>query len=539
MDGFVESLKSVGVSEAVYLAFLLFAMLIIYSINLTGKRVLNFLIGTLMVIGVLLVFEKIQPQTAFLNMLVTSIGALYGIVTWSRRGTDASGKSKPGDKRFALQANGKRVLFDNPYRNFLVIAGSGSGKTKSIGKPLLENYIKHGFAGFVYDLKDFDYTKTAYALTLRYNYPHKFYYINFMDLSRSYRTNVIKPKLIEENLLLQLMADVMKSYLKDGQENEWFINALGVLKGVAVRFYHDFPEHCNLPNVVNYCVHNSPKRLTEFLKARPECVAIASGFISSADSPKTQASILSTLTGYIGDLAFNKKVCYVLSGDDFDFNIIDPMNPKLIAISNSYQMQEVVGPVIGLMIKTASRHFTLANKVPAVFFLDEATTFKIDGFENMPSILREYKCSFTMLTQSTAKIERLYGKLDKASLQANFGNVFYGSISETTDIQNFSILFSKRKDKRVSRTIGNSGHRDSRSTSVTIEEKNRYDPYFFQQLKPGEFVGVTREANLAEFHLRFKQFEEQQEVDLPIVHNITEFMLNQHYEKIVSLVKSI
>src|SRR5690606_943556 len=148
--------------------------------------------GTLLTVVVVLGFEQLQPSTYYLNIAVMTIGLIYGVATWSRKNTDS--KPKAGDNRFVLQANGKKLFFNNPFRNFLVIAGSGSGKTKSIGKPLLENYIKHGFAGFVYDLKDFDYTKTAYSLTLKHNYPHKFYYINFMDMARTYRTNVINPK---------------------------------------------------------------------------------------------------------------------------------------------------------------------------------------------------------------------------------------------------------------------------------------------------------------------------------------------------------
>lgn len=42
----------------------------------------------------------------------------------------------------------------NPFNGFLVYGGAESGKTKSIGKPLLEQFVKSRFAGFVYDYKD-------------------------------------------------------------------------------------------------------------------------------------------------------------------------------------------------------------------------------------------------------------------------------------------------------------------------------------------------------------------------------------------------
>ena len=115
-------------------------------------------------------------------------------------------------------------------------------------------------------------------------------------------------------------------------------------------------------------------------------------------------------------------MCYVLSGNDFDFNLIDPECPKLVVVSNAYQIENLISPVISLMLSISSRRFTLANKVPFFYFLDEATTFRIADFEKLPSVLREYLCSFVFLTQSAAKIEKIYGKYDRSSIESNFGN---------------------------------------------------------------------------------------------------------------------
>ena len=74
----------------------------------------------------------------------------------------------------------------------------------------------------------------------------------------------------------------------------------------------------------------------------------------------------------------------------------------------------------------------MQNKVPFVYFLDEMTTVKIKNFETLPSVLREYKAAFVLLTQSGAKLENLYGKLDRSSVEANFGNMFLG---RTKDVE--------------------------------------------------------------------------------------------------------
>ena len=85
----------------------------------------------------------------------------------------------------------------------------------------------------------------------------------------------------------------------------------------------------------------------------------------------------------------------------------------------------------------ASRSFSMENRVPFVFILDEMTTFKVRDFEKLPSVLREYGAAFLLLTQSEGKLEKLYSKLDRSSIEANFGNIFLGC---TQDVEAIEIL---------------------------------------------------------------------------------------------------
>ncbi|MCS3273407.1 type IV secretory system conjugative DNA transfer family protein (plasmid) [Bacteroides fragilis] len=108
------------------------------------------------------------------------------------------------------------------------------------------------------------------------------------------------------------------------------------------------------------------------------------------------------------------------------------------------------------MLSISSRRFTLKNKIPFFYFLDEATTFKIEEFEKMPSVLREYLCGFTLLTQSAAKIEKLYGRLDRSSIEANFSNQFYGRTKDIEALKSYPLVFGKAEKQRISRTTGSS-----------------------------------------------------------------------------------
>ena len=55
---------------------------------------------------------------------------------------------------------------------------------------------------------------------------------------------------------------------------------------------------------------------------------------------------MSTLSNYVAKLTTNENIYYVLTGNDFDFNLIDLEHPKLFAISNNYATESVISPVI-------------------------------------------------------------------------------------------------------------------------------------------------------------------------------------------------
>lgn len=439
--------------------------------------------------------------------------------------------------KFVLQAADRtEIEFLDPFDNFLCYAGANSGKTKSIGKPLLEQYIKNNFAGFIYDYKDFDYTKTAYNLCKKHSYPHKFYYISFTDVQRSYRFNPIKPSVLKnENLFIQLMDDLLSAYLIEGKKDEWFQFGMGILKGVSYRFYAEFPQYCTIPHIANFIMHAGKTNITKFVSRNVQSKALASAFIEAEDSDKTQASMLSSLTGYISTLAFNKEVCYILSGDDFDFNLIDPDNPKMISVSNSFQIESMISPVVSLLVNLSARRFKFGNKIPFVYFLDEATTFKIQDFEKLPSVLREYLASFVLLTQSGAKIEKTYSKLDRSSVESNFSNLIIGRTKDTEALKYYSLFFGKKEIEKQSHTRSAINH----SVTLSKMKEEVYEPHFFTSLKAGEFIGSAAHSNYTDFHLQFKQYVPGIEDELPVVFPVLPSDIEKNYKQILADISNL
>ena len=168
-----------------------------------------------------------------------------------------------------------------------------------------------------------------------------------------------------------------------------------------------------------------------------------------------------------------------------------------------------------------------------MYFLDEATTFRISDFEKMPSVLREYKCSFTFITQSAAKIEKRYSRLDRSSIEANFSNQFFGRTKDIEALKTYPLVFGKEEKKRISRTSGASRGGESRSRTISMQKEDRYDTNFFTNLKAGEFLGSTAHSNYRDFHLNFMMYKADDEEELPIVTNVLPSTLDDCWNSII------
>lgn len=523
-----------------YYAIFFFVSFLIGSIKLFSKFGYN---AALFV--VLLLLEILICNWLNINLLypvTLSAGFFLFFTLRENRAVERKGNKGKND---AIQLpvlsgiSGRYLKFYYHYANFLVYGGAGSGKTKSIGKWLLEEYIRLGFAGFIYDFKDVDYTRTAFNLIKKYNYKGSFYYINFDNLAYSYRFNPLK-NISDKTVLMQLMEDMLLSMqAKDAKQDEWFAGGLGILRGVAYRLYDEYKEYCTIPHILTLIMNASQEKLTHFLEMNTIAEMMSGAFLKAKGSEKTQASYLSTLCNQISTMATDENISWVLSGDDFDFNLIDPKSPKMFAISNNFSKNSVYSPVIAMLLSISSRQFTMQNKVPFVYFLDEMTTVKIKNFETLPSVLREYKAAFVLLTQSGAKLENLYGKLDRSSVEANFGNMFLGRTKDVEALKYYPLFFGKEEKERRSRSTGKSGSSSNSSVTVSSQKEDVYQGKDFSDLEPGEFIGSATRANVKEFRVKFKMFEMEEEELQPVHKSLTPEMVTQNYDKIIQEVQDI
>lgn len=468
-----------------------------------------------------------------IDLVISSVIYVY-FLFWKKEQDDGNKKSI---YKITLETDKGNIIFRNPFNGFLIYGGAEAGKTSSIGKPLLKEYMRNNFALFIYDAKENDYTLTALKIKEEINYPYPIYNLDFYNAKKSFRTNPFSKKVIKDEILLPVFAEIFfSSFMRDDErKDEWFEMSLGIFKAVAYVFYKHHEKYCTLPHICNFIQHSDAEKLGEFIQKDDVAKNYASAFFNSGGSEKTLASILTNLGKNIANFSANKNVCYVLSGDDFEYTPLDPEFPKTICVSNNFQAREVISPLVVLLFVAIAKQIKFGNKIPYCFFLDEATTFKIPDLESYPSELREYLVAFVMLTQSAGKLEKKYSKYDRSSLESNLANQFYGWTADIIALENYAKQFSRIDEKHQSYTRSE----NKKSTTTSSRKEIRYDGEFFGSLKAGEFVGKAKNSNVTRFHKRFKQYTGGKKDDVTIPREVTDEDIENNYKRIVSEVKNI
>lgn len=519
----MQTLKSYAI---IAIAFILISILVNLLFSKNIKRGIKLIIGVFTLCAAVGLVLGVHTMWLYVCVAALVTGPVYAFVFPSKK------EEETEKAQIILEHSKGKILYNNPYTGFMAYGGAGSGKTVSCGKPLLSEFMRNQFAIFGYDAKENDYTKTAGWLKNHLDYPYPIYNVDYADLSRSYRFNPISKKLITDEAEIPEIAEIIyKTLAKKAALSEWDDKALGLFKAIAYYVYHYNPNCFTIPHILNMLTQNDAKVLLELIKNEPVCRTYAKSLIDSKGSEVTMSSILSTLSGVISNLSANKKWCYILTGDDFEFNLTDPKDPKAFFITNTFKFRGQISPLISLLFVMAMKGIEYGNKVPMVAFLDEGTTFKIEDLEAYPSELREYLLAMVIITQSPAKIEKLYGKLDRSSLEANLQNHFYFRTKDHVALDIFTNFFSKKEE--VKKSVTTRDGKDGRSVTRSTQDKKRYEKDFFINLKAGECVGSATDSNRGEFHVRLKPYEGGKLNENPIVRKVTQEDIDNQYQKII------
>ena len=471
-----------------------------------------------------------------------------------------------------LKTKGKGVInVPEPFRHTMVIAGSGSGKTESVVRPYMSQFIEKGFCGMLYDYKFPTLTNELNTILIQQQKkigwsrligkrrkPMPLYILDFERPDRCHRVNPIRPDKVKSISYAEEMATSIYHNLDlsaaKGNGTKFFTQSAINWFTALIWFYKArHPKQCTLPHVINTILYPDFKHVFSMLLADPVAGDYIRSILTSLDAnaDRQLGGQVSSLQTEIVRLN-TPELAWTLSGDDFDLDINNPDDPKLLSVGMSPQIRKSLAPIISCIFTAALQQMNVENKHNSFLMLDEATTMYLDDLDHLGAVARSNRIALNLIAQDNAMLIEKYGHQKAQTIIANMNNIFFGRINHPDTARMVSAMIGQEDREMISKNEGRSlkTQNPSLNHGFTLQEKATIRQEEVQTLKRGEFVGRTTDEKQNYFWARFKRHQFRRLYPIqPFVHFVhkadgdpvedTHVILTHHLEKIKKEVETI
>ena len=532
--------------------------------------------GSLISIGVggLLYFGTglLSPQNddagpvALLYMLMTGAGYLLimggGVRLVRALGDPFAGHStggflqegKPIVTRYSVHFRGQYVYkgrrrkshisIVNPRRGVLVLGTSGSGKSWFFVEPAIAQLIRKGTALFVFDYKYPVLTNHAYSHFLQHKdkYPSstRFYCINFTDLSRSHRCNLIDPGTLvylsdAMGISRTLLLSMNRTWIS--RQGDFFIESPVNFLAALIWFLRKYKDgiYCTLPHVIE--LSNTPyDQLFTILNAEPSVRGVVSRFIQSYLN-----NSMEMVDGQIASTSMplarliSADFYYVLSGNDLSLEINNPSAPAILCLGGDPPKQEALAPVLSLYIDRLNKRINAPGRYPCAQVLDEFATVRATSVLTTVTTGRSNDIIPIICVQDINQLRTTYTREEADQFMNITGNLVCGQATGDT-----AGWVSERFHQVVQYRTTVSVNSSDTSVSKSEQSVDAVSTATLASLSSGEFVGIVADdpatpVKLKGFHARFiKQADDTAPAaELPVVREVDAGLLQANFDRIV------
>lgn len=373
--------------------------------------------------------------------------------------------------------DGKNIWVDNGEYHNLVIGSTGSGKTQTIVKPMVNLLAKKGESMIITDPKGEIYKYSASYLK------EKGYRIIVLNFREPQRGNSWNPLALPNNYYragnqdkaIELLNDVALNILYDpsnkSESDFWEKSAADYFSGLALGLFQDAKEeevNLNSINVMStvgeerYATSNYIKEYFGMKGEKSNAYMFASSTINAPND--TKGGLLATFRQKIRNFSTGEALSEMLSYSDF--NMKDIGNGKTAVFMIIHDEKKTYHPLMTIFIKQC--YETLIDvaqenggKLPV------RTNFILDEFANMPplkdvdamvSAARSRDIRFTFIIQNFAQLNDVYGDNVAEIIKGNCGNLVYLISTEMKALEEISkmcgeVKVTDEKDKNATRPL--------------------------------------------------------------------------------------
>lgn len=415
----------------------------------------------------------------------------------------------------------------NPFRGSLVGGTPGSGKTFAVIEEYFRQFIMKGYSGAFYDYKFptlgqniYNYLNWYYdnefiagfdkegEPIIKKSYPikPKFYVINLDDPAYSHRCNPISEDSLEsladaDDATKNLLLNINKTWIE--KEGDFFTDSANVYTSMLMWYLklmsnkYDY-NVCSLPHLIALSTFPSTEIMFLILNNYNDLKPKMTPFLEALEK-----GALEQLAGQVASagIALSKisspELFYILTGNDFDFNINDPLNPKIVCVGNNPQRDDTYAAPLGLILAkiikaiNVQEFYDVDNQMikrknlPSFLIIDEFPTIYLRSIDKLIGTARSNMVAVVLGFQSFAQVVAGYTKDIADKIIRVCGNRLTGQLMD----EDAEVMAKTLGKQKVLQKSFNYSHQDvSENQQVTMEEI--VPASRISQLSQGEFVGV-------------------------------------------------
>jgi len=384
----------------------------------------------------------------------------------------------------------------NPFRGITIVGGPGSGKSYTVIEEIIDQLIHKNFAALIYDFKFPTLGEYAYAawcdakekkLTTAI-----FNVIYFKDVRYSDRCNPLHHTVLTEYAMANeasttILLNINKTWVS--KQGDFFSDSAIIILTAVIWYLRcksieDNKAYCSLPHAIEFVSHPDFFKIIDILTEHPE---VKNTIVALVSAKRSEA--MEQLGGQMGSLQIalsklnDKKMLWVLSGNDFNLEINVPGKERILILGNDDRFKKTYAPALSLYASMCAGMINQKKRTPCAFIIDEFPTIYLNNFEQLPATARSNKVACVIAMQDFAQLRDGYGKEKADVIVSTLGNVFVGETAEKNTATYAAELVGKGIVRRKSYGM-------DENANINISEQ--YDllihPHEIQKLNQGEFV---------------------------------------------------
>lgn len=239
------------------------------------------------------------------------------------------------------------------------------------------------------------------------------------------------------------------------------------------------------------------------------------------------------------------QLYYVLSGNDFNLDINNPEDPKIVCMGNNPQKIQIYGAVLSLYVNRLVKQVNKKGKLKSSLVFDEFPTIYLNNMDSLIATARSNKVATCLGIQDFSQLRKDYGREQADVIMNITGNIISGQVTGDTAKQ-LSERFGKIMQDRESLSINSNDTSISRSKQL----ESAVPASKIASLSSGEFVGMvaddpqckidlkTIHCEIVNDHEALKK-EEANYRDIEAIRKIDNSMVQRNYQQVKQDIQDI